>query len=264
LLCVELEDTSALGIDRSAPVVRSRVSTQDKLPWKAITPLTGQIEADFLYPLLLGESIAPYRVLRTFTAVIPWERGGLIGSRTAVNRGYPHLASWLRRAECIWSDNRVNDMTLAARLDFHGELSCQFPIRRLRVLYAASGTQPAATIVQDERAVVEHKLYWMASEGIEEARYLIAILNSETARARTELFQSQGLFGPRDFDKYMFNLPIPRYRGNDPLHRDLVRQAERAEQVAARVDIAGVAFQAARRASVKQSLTRVSPRRSRR
>jgi hypothetical protein len=247
LFCVELADDSGLGVDHSAPVVRSRVTSQDKVPWK-IDPLRGQIEAPFLFPVLLGESIAPFRIIGMASAVIPWERGGLIGSRTAINRGHTHLASWLRQAERIWNDNRVSDMTLAARLDYHGGLSCQFPLRAVRMVYSKSGTQPAAAIIQDDRAIVDHTLYWMTPASIDEARYLTAILNSETARARTESLQSEGLFGPRHFDKYMFSLPIPRYRANDDLHQELAEQAARAEQIAAGVDITGTGFQMARRA----------------
>ena len=44
------------------------------------------------------------------------------------------------------------------------------------------------------------------------------ILNSEALRAGVEQFQSQGQWGARHFDKYVFNLPIPKFDGNDPLH----------------------------------------------
>ena len=167
LFCVDFAEAGDFGIDRGAPLVRSRVGVQDKSPWKTVAPLSGQVEVSFLYPLLLGEFIAPFRLLRAATAIIPWERGSLIGSRTAVNRGYTHLASWLHRAEQVWNDNKVSDMTLYQRLDYHGGFSSQFPTRPLRVVYAASGTLPAATIIQDNRAVVEHKLYWIALSDID-------------------------------------------------------------------------------------------------
>ena len=247
LFCVELAETGRFGSDRSAPLVRSRVSSQDKIPWKMLPPLSGQIETSFLYPLLLGESIAPYRVLGATPSIIPWDRGGLISSRTAVNRGHTHLASWLRQAEQLWNDNRVSDMTLNQRLDYHGELSSQFPIRSLRVVYAASGTLPAAAIVQDDRPLVEHKLYWVGLSDIDEARYLTAILNSEAARSRIEKLQSEGLFGPRDFDKVIFTLPIPRYSNNTPVHQELAGLAARAEQIAVGVNTSSRGFQAVRR-----------------
>jgi hypothetical protein len=179
LFCVQVDQSGRFGFDRNAPLVHSRVSSQDKIPWKEVPPLDGQIEAEFLYPLLLGESIAPFRVLGATTSIIPWDRGGLISARAAVNRGHNHLASWLQRAEEIWETNKVSDMTLNQRLDYHGELSNQFPIRSRRVVYAASGSLPAAAIIEDGRAVVEHKLYWIELSDITEGRYS---LRSSTAK----------------------------------------------------------------------------------
>jgi hypothetical protein len=245
LFCVELT-TGEFGVDRNAPFVRSRIGKQDKLPWKNVSPLRGQVEAKFLYPLLLGESIAPFRQLDAVTTIIPWERRGLINSRTAINLGYAHLGSWLQRGERIWEQHRVSNMSLKERLDYHGELSSQFPPSALRVVYAASGTLPAAAIIQDDRAVIEHKLYWTPLTDLEEARYLIAILNSEAARKRIEGLQSEGQFGARDFDKVIFTLPIPRYSSRRELHRALSELALKAEQVAATADVSERRFQAAR------------------
>ena len=42
-----------------------------------------------------------------------------------------------------------------------------------------------------------------------EARYLIAMLNSETTRQRAEHLQSRGQWGARHFDRYMLTLPSP-------------------------------------------------------
>ena len=99
-------------------------------------------------------------------------------------------------------------------------------------MYTKAGTNLAATVVRDETAIIDHKLYWAAAEGPEEAYYLCGILNSEALRAGVEQFQSQGQWGARDFDKYVFNLAIPKFDGNDPLHRELARMAKTAEEVA--------------------------------
>ena len=75
----------------------------------------------------------------------------------------------------------------------------------------------------------------------------MAILNSETARGRAERYQSRGQFGARDFDKVIFNLPIPRFDSRNPTHRALSTAAARAERIAARVGFPeGVKFQRAR------------------
>ncbi|MGI8926369.1 MAG: hypothetical protein ACR2HN_06950 [Tepidiformaceae bacterium] len=58
--------------------------------------------------------------------------------------------------------------------------------------------------------------------------------------------QSRGQWGARDFDKLMFELPIPRFDGAIPLHRELADAAGTAETVAATVDVSGAHFVTAR------------------
>ena len=80
-----------------------------------------------------------------------------------------------------------------------------------------------------------------------EGHYLSGILNSETARQRVAQYQSRGQWGARDFDKVIFNLPIPRYDAKQPLHLTLAEAAEEAERIAAAVELPeGVRFQRAR------------------
>ena len=91
------------------------------------------------------------------------------------------------------------------------------------------------------------KLYWSAPASEAEARFLAALLNSETTRARAEAWQSRGQWGARDFDKVIFNLPIPRFDAKDKLHKSLAAAAAQAEEIAAAVPLPdGVKFQRAR------------------
>jgi hypothetical protein len=61
-------------------------------------------------------------------------------------------------------------------------------------------------------------------------------------------FQPRGEHNPRHFDKLVWRLPIPIYENSTGAHRTLVDLAERAEKVAAAVDVTQKAtFQAHRR-----------------
>ena len=132
-------------------------------------------------------------------------------------------------------------------MNYINQLSSQFPVAPLRVVYAKAGARPAASLVRDDRAVIDHKLYWTAPESEEEGLYLVAILNSETARARAERYQSRGQWGARDFDKVIFNLPIPAFDSKNKVHRDLAGAAAKAERTAAKVKLPkGVKFRRAR------------------
>ncbi|MGH6899070.1 MAG: hypothetical protein ACREJ5_21405 [Geminicoccaceae bacterium] len=211
----------------------------DKKPWKNIQPLQGPIEAKFLRSVYLGESLAPFRILEPVTGVIPWNEKAaqLLDSNGARARGFSRLAAWLDQAEALWREYGSKTVRFIDQLDYYGKLSAQFPIGSIRVVFAKAGSNPAAAVVRNSEGIVENALYWLATEQPQEALFLEAVLNSETARARAERYQAMGQWGARHFDKVMFNLPIPKFDPNVKLHRDLAVSAERAERVAAAVPL---------------------------
>lgn len=246
---VERKASGRLGSNPSAPLVTSRRSAQEKMPWRELPDVENNVENEYLYPVLLGESVLPYRVAQVFEGVVPvTAKGALLDSIGAAADHATHLAAWMRKTETAWNENGKGKRIFIQQLDYIGQLSAQFPIAPLRVVYAKAGSQPAACIVRNERAVIDHMLYWMAGATEDEASFLATILNSETARSRTEQYQARGQFGARHFDKVMFNLPIPVFDPAVPLHVELARVGALAERVAADVIIpAAEKFVAARK-----------------
>lgn len=238
------------GANPDAPVVESRRTSQEKPPWKNLPSLRGNIEKDFLYPLYLGESVAPFRLLEPVLSVIPMEpeHKHSLDADSAGRSGYIHLAQWLGNAERLWDEHGRGGMTFTEQIDYYGKLSAQFPIPPLRVVYSASGTLPAAAILTDPSSVVEHGLYWIAVREESEGRYLLAVLNSETARKLAEDLQARGQWGARHFDKVMLSLPIPAFDPTNELHQGLVSATQYAIEVAAAVELLeGTHFIRARR-----------------
>ena len=242
--------TGILPPNPQAPLMRGRTGSRDKPPWKNLQPPEGVVDRDFLRPVLLGESIAPFRVITPLQAIIPWdtERHELLDGEKAASRGYPRLARWLNKTEELWEQHKGSAMSFLEQFDYYGKLSCQFPIAPLRVVYTKAGTNLAACVVQNEKAVIDHKLYWARVENLNESGYLCGILNSETLRISVEQYQSQGQWGARDFDKYVFNLPIPKFDESNSLHREIVKAAKTAEDVVLAVpEIEGEYFTRTRR-----------------
>ena len=240
LLCIiERPPSGALGINTSVPIVQSRRSKQEKAPWKQLPSLIDNVENEFLRRLYLGESITPFRTLNPVEAIIPWHtEHGLMDAAMALSCGFPHLARWMRQAEGLWEEYKSSDDTLVGYWNYDNKLKMQLPSAKgLRVVYAKSGTLPTAVVVHDTDILIENTLYWTIVSSLEEGRYLMAVLNSETARKRTEPLQSRGQLGPRHFDRYMLQLPIPRFDSHDELHLALASQAAYAEEVAASVDL---------------------------
>lgn len=258
MLCfVERRNVGRLGSDLSAPFVVSRRSTQEKKPWKLLPALEHRVEAEFLHPVLLGESIVPYRVFRPMEAVLPVTKTGeMLDAQGAANRGFSELNGWMTDAEKLWTDHRrSNKFTLVELFDYFGQLTAQFPVRPLRVVYTASGTLPAACVLFNSEAVIEHKLYWTSVSAKNEAYYLVGLLNSETSRSRVASLQSRGQWGARDFDKVMFTLPIPRFDATVGLHNELAAAAAEAERIVAAFELPEtVKFQRARKL-IRDALT---------
>jgi hypothetical protein len=237
LILVKKVEAGRLGGNPSAPVVRGRTGTLDKPPWKDVKPPEGAVEAEFIRPVLLGESIGPYRIFGNVLAVIPWteDKRELLNSNAAARRGFSHLAAWLSRCEKLWDKHGKGKTSFQEKLDYYKLLTIQFPTKPLRVAYSKSGVNLAAVLVQDKHAIIDHMLYWAAVENEKEGRYLTAILNSETIRSRASKWQSQGQWGARHFDKVAFNLPIPKFDPSKSIHRDLEHSATEAEKIAAKV-----------------------------
>jgi SAM-dependent methyltransferase len=256
MLCVvEEREAGRFGTNKARPRVESRRTPQEKAPWKEVRSLSGNVEKEFLRPLYLGESVAPYRLLDPALAIVPWHAGKkrLMDAADAQLAGYAGLDKWMAQAEELWKQKGRNKMELIGRWDYQRGLVAQFPVAPLRVVYSKAGTLQASALLRDKAALVDHKLYWARIETEQEGRYLCAVLNSVTARAGIEHLQSRGQWGARDFDKVMLSLPVPRFDASVPLHRSLAEAGLKAERVASQVPLTSggggpLHFVAARRA----------------
>ena len=160
----------------------------------------------------------------------------------------------MSQAEQLWDEHRSSDrLSFRARIDYHRELSSQLPPAPLRVVYAASGTKPAAAILKDSDAVIEHALYWAPVDTSEKARYLGTVLNSEVLRATVEDRQARGQWGARHFDKLLVGA-IPPFDPANPLHTALAAAGDRAETVAAQVPLKETTYFITARRQIRNAL----------
>ncbi|HEY1375749.1 MAG TPA: hypothetical protein VGF55_03110 [Gemmataceae bacterium] len=104
-----------------------------------------------------------------------------------------------------------------------------------------------AARLNDHRAVIEHKLYWATAASAAEAQYLCAILNAAIFTELVRPFMSYGK-DERDFDKHIWQLPVPLYDPTDDLHRRLSAHGAELEVAIGQLELApGRHFAAVRR-----------------
>jgi len=258
---VERVNGGRLGHDQSAPVVQGLAGKQDKKPWSELTPPRGQVEANFLRTVLLGSSLAPFRLLNEPLAVIPVDGNQILDAADAAAKGFIYLSRWLRQTEALWNQYAMKDvtgkpnMTLRMQLDHLRKLSIQIPNKALRVVYSASGTLPSALLVENVNVFIEHAAYWVAVRSLAEGNYLCAIINSTTVQKRTMDMQPKGQGGARHFDNLIWELKIPEYDRKISLHQKLAAAAVEAEAIAGQVELNEAEYFTTQRKLIRRALT---------
>ena len=118
----------------------------------------------------------------------------------------------------LWERNKApaNQLNLLGQLDYLHKLSSQLEwqrapeIRPVRIAYAGSG-RPTAALVSDETMLIDYTLFWVACKDMEEASYLLAIINSEVLYEGVQPLMPKGQFGARHVQKHLLKLPIPEF-----------------------------------------------------
>ena len=237
-----VEETKNPAIVQAAPTVtvNPRRGNQDKAPWKDLdlNAIIGRtVEKAHLFDVHLGETIAPYVTLEPLKALLPVKQGDAAIPTSDHGPGGIRLGGLERRmrerwqtVSRLWEENKApaNRLNLLGQLDYMGKLSSQLGWmqgsgdRPVRVVYTSAG-QPTASLLQDDAVVVDYKLFWIACKSLDEANYLLAIINSDALQEAVNPLMSKGQFGARDLQKHLWKLPIPEF---DPAEESHVVIAE--------------------------------------
>lgn len=247
--------TGKLGQSRGKINIESYRTGLEKAPWKDMPSLSAVVEQRFLYPVHLGSTIAPFKLLNPWEAVLPMDNGKLIEEEQLPTHGSPGLADWWKQADNAWKQGKTKQskLTLSENLNYQSKLSRQTGGTNLRVVYTKSGTKLSAATINLPEGFIDHQLYWLPVRNMTEARYLTAILNAPITTELVQEYQSVGLFGGRHFDTYPWRLPIPLYDSFNEIHQGLADLSEQCERIAATIPEGNSGFQEIR-AKVRQKL----------
>lgn len=236
LRVVEQKSSGPLGAGAGRVAVRSHVSAQEKPPYRDLPPLEGVVERRFLHPMLLGESLAPFRVVAPAQTVLPLGEDRILNEKEI---SVPEaMSQWWDRVEELWKQNRKprEGQALRERMDYHGQLTAQLERPPHRVAYKKSGSKLDAAYVSDATAIIDHTLYWAPVSSPSEAHYLTGVLNSATVIERTRPLQASGLFGERHIDKYVWYTLVPTFDRGDDKHQRVVAASRAATELAESVE----------------------------
>lgn len=234
LTTVEPDDQSTfMGTGARRRAVRSSRGVYEKAPWKNLPTLSGTVEVEYVYPLVLGETVLPFLQRDPLLTVLPMSRKGTLIEATSS----PGLHSWWSRSSQLFDEHSNGTMSLLDQVDYRSKLTNQFPAPAHRVVVTHSGMHVTACRLDAEDAVVEHQLDWAAVRSEEEGLFLITILNSPLTTEAATPFMTSGKGGGRHIGKSLWNVPIPLYDADDDAHRALVDLGREAEEFVATVEL---------------------------
>ena len=231
--------------------VNPRRGSQDKKPWRSLDLATlseQTVEVSHVFDIHLGETVVPYGTLGSLRAVLPLRRGEYEVPTSKNGVGGIRLGGLSQRmrdrwrtVSTLWEANRsaATKINLIEQLDYYGKLSSQLEWRRepgdrqVRVVYGGWGA-PTAAVLQEDDAIVDYKLFWIACKDTMEAHYLLAIINSDALFEKVTPLMSKGQFGARDLQKHLWKLPIPEFDSGNALHVRVSQAGEVAASGAAK------------------------------
>ena len=251
LLFVEQIENPAVIQAGQTITVNPRRGSQDKKPWRDLnlTSITSQtIETAHVFEVHLGETMVPYATLKPLTAILPVRKGDGELALDENGVGGIKLGGLERRmrerwqtVSRLWEENKasVNKLNLLGQINFWVHLSAQLKWqtdpgdRPVRIAYTKAGV-PTAALLHDDNAILDHKLFWTTCKDIDEARYLLATINSDVLYEMVMPLMPKGQFGARDLQKHLWKLPIPEFDPANPLHAEVSDVGKAAAKGAAR------------------------------
>lgn len=248
----ESQPSNSLGTPIGLLQVRSQRSTLEKEPWKSVTGLEGLVEAKYLFDVLTGSSIAPFRILSKWKTVLPVVNGKLLENSKDLDAS---MAIWWASVEKMWIKHRgKSQLSMLDNIDYQSKLSKQLSSNSRRVVYTTSGTRLCSTYIGLDKDIIDTKLYWISVESDDEGFYLATILNSDRVQEAVRGLQSKGLFGPRDFHTLPLSLPIPAFNPNNAEHIELAKIGRLASEEMMAIEIAEPEKFVAARRIIQQAL----------
>ena len=130
-----------------------------------------------------------------------------------------------RTVSKLWEENKkaTSRLDLLEQLDYLHKLSSQLEWqqdpgdRPIRIVYGSAGV-PTAAVLHDDRAIVENVLFWVTCTNMQEANYLLAIINSNVLFEAVASLMTKGQFGARHLHKHLWKLSIPEFDSQESLH----------------------------------------------
>jgi len=200
-----------------------------KKPWN-ILDLQGKIVSSFVFRTALSKNILPFVLYNPMLITLPIEIDKkknikLLHWQQIMQDGFIETANWYRNVENLWTTlktEKSENFTYLQYINWQNKLINQDLTTSYMLLYSASAKDANTVLLKrnelDLEFFADTKSYYYCTNNLNEAHYLLAVLNADFGNKMMKSFQSRGLFGARDVHKKILDVPFPRFDSKNEKH----------------------------------------------
>jgi hypothetical protein len=186
-----------------------------------------------VFSVLTSNQLVAFQVNAPALAVLPFNsRSALSKEITAATAasialdagGRGHFQRVYNELAKVWGEHPINASAVLARVDTYlGKLSKQtFNPGTYLVLFGAGGTYPCAarfdiSANNADTLIVDQTAYWLVTSDVDEADFIVGLVNSDALAAVIQPFQPQGKEGARHLHSLVAKV-LPQWDPNNQLH----------------------------------------------
>jgi hypothetical protein len=203
-----------------------RIFKKAKSPWNKKEFEDEVIESQYVFKIIKSTELVKFYVYDYYQVFLPLSKSDLKFEYSHLDKHAKLFYDKINNIYKKYKKETTKHQTLMDNLDRWSKLINSRQLSKIKVVYNNSGSFLQSAVVQGDY-LVTGDLSFYATENLEEAFYLSAILNSNLITNQVKIMKSS-----RHIFKLPFDIPIQKYDPNNNIHLKLVELGEKGQTIA--------------------------------
>ena len=203
----------------------SRIFKRAKVPWDRTFFDRAHVEKDYIFKVVKSTELVKFFIYDNYEVFLPLKKSTLEYSYEELKENAKIFYDQINKFYLSFKKDTTNHTSLMDNLDRWSKLINQRQCSNIKVVYNNSGSTVNSAVIQGE-ILITGDLSFYATENLEEAYFLSAILNSEITTNQIKIKKSS-----RHIFKLPFELSIKKFNDTDPTHQKLAELGKKAETI---------------------------------
>lgn len=206
---------------------------QAKKPWDFRPYEQAVVERWYLFQVAKSTELVPFLLLQTYPVFLPLRdetflEGPIILAHTDKGLDHFHNLDQLFREH---QKEGASVTKLWEQINYQNKLSTERQQANYKLVTNMVGSSVKAALVEGRRTIIDYSLYFLPITDLEEAYYLLGVLNAPCVEEDVKIRSAEGVGGGvRNIMKRPWEIAIPKFDPSNQLHTEVVKKARILEE----------------------------------